>query len=129
MSTGAEGIPSKRQFTLGDDARLKRRADIAQCRDKGEKLYSKHFLILVTPSSTPASRLAIAVTTKIDKRAVMRNLVKRRLREVFRTNRHRFTHPLDLLIVARRNVQECSFDDYSREVLGALRSRGLIGKV
>ena len=117
-----------RVHTLGDDARLRRRGDIAECRDRGSKLYSKHFLILVLPSPTPKSRLAIAVTTKIDKRAVVRNLVKRRLREIFRLNRHRFTKPLDLLIVARRNVQECSFEDYQREVLGALRSAHLLPK-
>jgi ribonuclease P protein component len=117
-----------RVHTLGNDARLKLRAEIARCRDQGEKLYSKHFLILVLPSPTSKSRLAIAVTTKIDKRAVVRNLVKRRLREVFRMNRHRFVKPLDLLIVARRNVQECTFEDYQREVLGALRSARLLPK-
>lgn len=70
--------------------------------------------------------MAVAVTTKIEKRAVGRNLVKRRLREIFRQNRHNFTRNYDLLIVARRDVQECSFDDYRREILGSLRAHKIL---
>ncbi len=89
-------------------------------------MYSKHFLLLVCDSVTLESRLAIAVTTKIDKRAVARNLVKRRVRELFRLNRHRFVRPLDMLVVARRDVQVCTFADYRREILGALSARGYL---
>ena len=72
--------------------------------------------------------MAIAVTTKIEKRATVRNKIKRRLRELFRVFRHDLTEPLDMVVVARREVQECSFDDYKREVLGALRSKGYFKK-
>ncbi len=72
--------------------------------------------------------MAIAVTTKIEKRATVRNKIKRRLRELFRVFRHDLTEPLDMVVVARREVQECSFDDYKREVLGALRSKGYLKK-
>jgi ribonuclease P protein component len=50
------------------------------------------------------------------------------LREIFRANRHNFTEPLDMVVVARRGIQECDFDDYRREVLGALRSKGYLPK-
>lgn len=112
--------------TLGPDARLRKRSDIERCQQKGNKLYAKHFLVLVMPSASGQSRIAIAVTTKIEKRATVRNKIKRRLREVFRASRHTFTKPLDMLIVARRDVQRCSFEDYEREVLGALRAKGFL---
>jgi ribonuclease P protein component len=70
--------------------------------------------------------MAVAVTTKIEKRAVGRNLVKRRLREIFRQNRHGFIRNYDLLVVARRGVQDCSFDDYRREILGSLRANKIL---
>lgn len=72
--------------------------------------------------------MAVAVTTKIEKRATVRNKIKRRLRELFRVFRHDLSEPLDMVVVARRDVQECSFDDYKREVLGALRSKGYLKK-
>ena len=59
----------------------------------------------------------------------MRNKIKRRLREVFRASRHLLNQPLDIVIVARRDVQSCEFGDYEREVLGALRAKGYLGRV
>ncbi len=111
---------------MSPSGRLRKKSDIARCRDRGAKIYSKHFLILALESPGDESRMAVAVTTKIEKRAVGRNLVKRRLREIFRQNRHNFTRNYDLLIVARRDVQECSFDDYRREILGSLRAHKIL---
>jgi ribonuclease P protein component len=116
------------QLTLGPEARLRRSADIARCRNNGSKLYSKHFLVIAAPGASAASRIAVAVTTKIEKRATVRNLIKRRIKDLFRKHRHELTEVLDLLIVARRDVQQCGFDDYQREILGALRSRGYLPK-
>ena len=113
---------------LGPEARLRRRSDIERCQQQGSKLYSKHFLLLVIPSETQESRLAIAVTTKIEKRATFRNKIKRRLRDIFRSHRHNFTQPIDIVFVARRGIQDCDFDDYKREILGALRSHGHLPK-
>jgi hypothetical protein len=33
-----------------------------------------------------------------------------------------------MVVIARRGIQECDFDDYRREVLGALRSKGYLSK-
>ena len=118
-----------RPFGFGPERRLKRRSEIASCRDKGTKVYSKHFLILLCASKSPGSRLAVAITTKIDKRAVVRNRIKRRIKEVFRLNQHRFRAPMDLLVVARRDVQQCEYSDYLSEILGSLRSKGYFSDV
>lgn len=111
---------------LGPNARLRRRSDIERCQQQGSKIYSKHFLLLVIPSETPESRIAIAVTTKLEKRATARNKIKRRLRELFRSIRSDLTKPIDMVVVARRGVQECEFADYRREVCGALKAHGLL---
>ena len=89
-------------------------------------MYSKHFLLLLCEASTTESRLGITVTTKIDKRAVVRNRIKRRVREVFRLHRYRFKKPVDLVIVARRDSGTIAYKDFEREILGALTSRGFL---
>lgn len=109
---------------LGPSARLRKRSDIERCQKHGQKLHAKHFLIIVHPSGSGESRLAIAVTTKLEKRAVMRNKIKRRIREVFRAARAGIVQPIDILVVARRDVQSCEFSEYEREILGALRAKG-----
>ena len=80
------------------------------------------------PSQTGQSRLATAVTTKLEKRAVVRNLIKRRIREVFRAARGDFTKAIDMVVIARKGVQTCEYADYQREILGALAAKGLLTK-
>lgn len=111
---------------LGPTARLRKKSDIERCQKLGQKLHAKHFLLLVYPSDTGESRLAVAVTTKLEKRAVVRNRIKRRIREVFRASRGDFAQPIDIVVVARRGVQSCEFVDYQREILGALRVKGFL---
>lgn len=115
-----------RSFSFGPTARLKKRSEINKCRDTGEKVYSKHFLLLVCEASTGESRLGITVTTKIDKRAVVRNRIKRRIREIFRLNRHRLKKEIDVVVVARRDSGVIEFADFEREILGALFNKGYL---
>jgi ribonuclease P protein component len=82
---------------------------------------------MVRVSDGPESRLAVAVTTKIDKRAVVRNKIKRRIREVFRTIRADLLRPIDVVVIARRDAQICELNDYRREIVGALRAKGFLG--
>ena len=115
-----------RSYAFGSSARLKKRSEINRCRDTGEKVYSKHFLLLLCEAPEEQSRLGITVTTKIDKRAVVRNRIKRRIREVFRLNRYRLKNPVEIVVVARRDSGEIEYKDFEREILGALTSRGFL---
>ncbi len=112
--------------SVGSSARLRRKNEIDRCQKNGTKLHAKHFLILIIDSPTSHSRLAIAVTTKLEKRAVVRNRIKRRIREVFRHIRDQLVRPCDLVVIARKDVQSCEFADYQREIVGALRAKGYL---
>ena len=107
---------------------MRKRSDISKCQNTGTKLHCKHFLILFVPSEASTSRLAIAVTTKLEKRASMRNLIKRRIREIFRVVRAEFVKPIDMVVIARRDIQRCEFADFKRELVGAWKAQGLLPK-
>lgn len=59
-----------------------------------------HFLVYVISDHNKESRLGLTVSRKVGG-AVVRNKVKRRVREFFRTRRHLFPAGLDLSIVVR----------------------------
>jgi len=108
------------RFKFGPEYRLRKRVEIRRCHDLGEKVYSKHFLVLLRLNKLPVSRLAITVTTKLDKRAVVRNRIKRRVREFFRQNRTKLKSCYDVVVVARRGAQDCKLEEVKREILTAL---------
>lgn len=80
----------------------------------------------MAPSSRGYSRLGITVTTKVDKRAVFRNHIKRCIREVFRLHRQNLTANVDLVVIARNDSNMLSFQEIERELLGALRHGRLL---
>ena len=109
-----------RHFSFGPDCRLKKRNEFAVVQSRGNKLYSKHFIVTVLPTNRCQSRLGITITKKVDQRSVARNLLRRRLREVFRLHRHQLVSTFDITIIARNNAVSCSFSEIKREVMGSL---------
>jgi RNase P protein component len=47
---------------------------------------------------------------------------------VFREVRADFVSPIDMVVVARRDIQSCVFADYRREILGSLKAHGYLRK-
>lgn len=112
-------IVPRRTFTFQD--RIKKKKEFEVVYNNGARCFSKNFLLIIARNTTGRSRLGITVTKKVDKRAVYRNLIKRRVREVFRLNRHLLNDTYDIVVVARQNAAEISYSEVQRQLLGALR--------
>ena len=120
------GTINNSSFSFSANCRLKKKKDFAGLQAQANKFYSKHFLILIASSPTSNSRLGITITTKVDKRAVGRNRLKRRIREVFRLTRRRLVKNFDILVIARQNASFCPYDQVKREILGILHHNSFL---
>lgn len=60
--------------------RLLKRSDFLSAAEKGRKWVSKTVIVLTLPNHLSTIRVGLTVTKKLDKRAVARNRMKRRLR-------------------------------------------------
>lgn len=76
---------------------------------------------------TQANRLGITVGTKIGK-AVKRNRVRRRLREIYRTNEESFTKGWDLVAVARVRAADATYERIKSDFLRASDKLGILNK-
>jgi ribonuclease P protein component len=87
-------------------ARVRARADYArvfeQARRTSDPLFSLHWL----PGEAPA-RLGLAVSRKVSTRAVVRNRIKRNLREQFRVLRQQLAQG-DYVVVARSTAAQAT---------------------
>lgn len=72
------------------------------------------------------ARIGLTVTRKVGN-AVVRNKVKRRLREAFRRTLHRLP-PVDLVCIVRPAAASASWDAVSREVDRLVTMLGLSGR-
>jgi len=88
----------KRTFSRED--RLHHRRQFEQLAQSGVKVVNRQFVALYRPNGGSAPRLGVTVSRKVGN-AVVRNRIKRLIREFFRHNRRLLGQPCDLNIIAR----------------------------
>jgi ribonuclease P protein component len=81
---------------------------------------TRHFLLVHTPMPDGPARLGITVTRKIGG-AVVRNRIKRAVRETFRRSRHALADGLAIVVIARNGAGELCGTEIAREIEPALR--------
>lgn len=111
-------------FSFPPQRRLKRRQDFLRVQTTGKRARSQHFLMLYLPQES--SRIGITVTVKIDKRAVRRNLLKRRIRETFRRFHPRFRRQAEMVVIALQGAVELDQKQVQTELCQVWSRAGLL---
>ena len=94
--------------------RLCRHEEFKAMWKMGRKLYTPHFIFLVAKTDQPA-RLGITVSRKVGN-AVVRNRVKRQIREAFRSLRSQMPM-VDISVVARSTAADLSLKEMMDELV------------
>ena len=101
MSPSSPGLPHPRA------ARLLRPGDFAALRRSGKRVALKHFHCEFRPNAGATARLGMAVSRRVSKLAVVRNRIRRQIRESFRLRRPGLP-ACDVLVIARVSTAELS---------------------
>jgi len=104
-------------------SRLRKSWEFKRVWKMGCRLHTPHFILLVTENSSQGPRLGLTVSRKIGN-AVLRNRVKRHVREFFRQQKENFAANLDLSIIAKRGAASLSMNDTYVELQKALEAKG-----
>ena len=79
---------------------IKKTKSFKSVYNTGRQGVNPYFVMYAVLNNTDATRLGISVSKKVGK-AVVRNRVKRLVKEVYRLNNHRLVTGLDIVVVAR----------------------------
>ena len=103
-------LPAKPRFTFPKEVRLRRRGEFLKVQDKGHKITADCLLCLVLPNGRPdgLTRLGLTVSTKVGP-SVVRNRIRRRLRELFRVRKASLPKGLDMVFIARSSAKEADW--------------------
>ncbi len=106
--------------------RLKKKTDFEMIFKDG-KGYKEAFLFLKTKSNDlELSRFGFAVGIKISKKAVVRNKIKRWLREAIRKNLSEVKKGFDIVVGASPGIEDKDFHDIKRAVDKLLKRAKLL---
>ena len=113
---------------FGPSRRLKKRREFLKIQQTGRKHRSEHLLLALLPTEGE-SRLGVTVTTKVDKSSVQRNRLKRRLKEVWRRERHAFQNQAEFVVIALAGATKLDYRGVERELLLLLRKAGFLPRL
>jgi ribonuclease P protein component len=105
--------------------RLQKRREFLRVQERGQKVAAGPLLGLALPNERGVTRLGLTVTTKVGN-AVVRNRIRRRLREIFRKRRGQLPVGIDLVLIARASAAEAGFEELAASFESiAQRLRGM----
>ena len=96
-------------------SRLRRNEDFQRARREGRSWATPWVVLAAVPNGLAHSRYGFAVGKRLGK-AVVRNRVKRRLREIVRAHQPEIQPGWDLVFIARDPVREVAFDQLQRAI-------------
>jgi len=96
-------------------ARLLKRAEFLKLSRSGAKFQSANFVVIRSANNGCESRLGITVSGKVGN-SVVRNRIKRRVRELFRCRRAGLCPTVDILVIARKSAASLAGENMVNEL-------------
>lgn len=101
---------------FGKDVRLRRRYEFLAVQRRGRRRQTPNFVVAYVDQSPPgASRFGFSVSRRVGN-AVVRNRVKRRLREFVRLHRQDLPRARDLVVIAKPGAAKLCYAELVAEL-------------
>ena len=99
---------------------LKRNHEFKRLYNKGKSAASQYAVVYCRRNGKKDNRLGVTVSTKLGG-AVIRNRIRRRLKEIYRINEEKLVSGYDIVVVARMKARYSGFHELESSVLSLLK--------
>jgi len=121
------GNSGKNGMTFPREARLVRRGEFDAVYRAGKRRSSSHFTVFFRANALPQSRFGVSIKKALGG-AVVRNRIRRRLREIMRCHRGEIPAGWDIVIHPKSAVAKAPFASLTTDLLRLLQSGAQAGK-
>lgn len=105
---------------LAGSFRLRKPADFNRVYRQGNYNSSKNLYARIRKTKLPVSRVAVVVSKKISKRAVVRNRARRRISEILRLQWAKINPGFDIIIVVKTDLSALDHKTLEDEIISLL---------
>lgn len=110
------------------ELRLRKKEDFNKVYRYGKSMANRQFVVYYIPQQAADSfRLGVSVSKKIGN-AVVRNKLRRRMKEIVRLHADRIKQQTDLVLIARNGVGEMSYQELEKSIIHVLSKSGILRK-
>ena len=106
---------------------LKKNYEFHRLYSKGKSAVTPFLVVYARGSKRAGNRIGFTVSTKLGK-AVKRNRVRRRLREIYRLHEERFAPGTELVVVARARAVTATYRQLESAFLSACGKLGILSE-
>ncbi|MGB8951937.1 MAG: ribonuclease P protein component [Candidatus Aminicenantales bacterium] len=110
--------------TLSPRERITKKKDFSAIYKKGRWYRGYYFHLVCLPNSLAFSRMAVVASKKVGN-AVTRSRIKRVIRELFRRNKELLTSPLDIIFIAKKNIQNSDWEKVRDQYFSVIQAISL----
>ena len=111
---------------LAKTYRITSDGDFKKIFSSGRNFGGDVLMLKVMKTSRPVARFAFVVSTKISKRATVRNLIKRRMRAVVQKNISLFIVGVDVVVMAKVKAVGMSYVELEKGMMQMFGKVGLL---
>ena len=104
---------------------VKENYEFRRMYSKGKSGVSSYLVVYFRPNRRGNNRLGVTVSAKLG-HAVVRNRIRRRIREIFRLNQPKLKQGYDMIVVARGRSVRTSYQEMDRAFLSVCRKLELL---
>lgn len=104
---------------------LKKNYEFKRLYNKGKTAVTPYMVVYALKTQRGDRRVGYTVSTKLGK-AVVRNRIRRRLREIYRLNSYKLKDSVDIVIVARSRCIEEEYAKMEQAFLHACAELGIL---
>jgi ribonuclease P protein component len=113
---------------LPKEYRLTAEKDYARLFTKGRPFYGRGLTMKVATNRLKTPRVGFVVSTKVAKKAVVRNLIKRRMREIVRKRIPLIAGGVDIAFMAKPEAKTLTYQELETIMTTLLTKTGLMKK-
>lgn len=107
--------------------KLRSNRDFRYVYDKGKSFANRYVVIFFIKNSFNYNRVGFSTTKKLGKN-VVRNKIKRRMKEIYRLNNNKIKKGYDIIFLSRVAAKEVSYKKLEGAIFHLLKIAGLLKK-
>ncbi|MEK7584410.1 MAG: ribonuclease P protein component [Patescibacteria group bacterium] len=105
--------------------RLRSEESFKRLMQRGRRYFSRALVARVVATKEPTTRVGFVVSVKVAKKAVLRNTIKRRLREIVRKELPRIRNGYDVALIAKNEAARYDYWALREEVISLFTHAGI----